>query len=239
MDVTGLIDKRNFELWNSLNSIHDIEIIEQQRVDYLTYSKDDKSIIYVPFDNKDAASFTHELLHIFLRKKNVFIGGGLTLGVGQSQTLSRILSENLVQHIGNCLEHIKMLPEFIKLGFTPNEFLADYSINKLTDEETAEIKKYFLVQITPQKIYFGKTIDLFIGKYFSVKACPNKSFSYEKNLAELKKIDTPLYQVLDDFLNEWIKYDYNDTNPLTGGYHLFSYDFIDNLEKWTEGKMII
>lgn len=69
MDTNGLIDDRNFELWNSLRIDHDIEIRKENRSDYLAFSKSGKTIISVPYDNIDSASFTHELLHIYLRSK--------------------------------------------------------------------------------------------------------------------------------------------------------------------------
>ncbi len=106
MDTNGLIDNRNLELWNSLRMVHDIEIRKEKRPDYLAFSKNSKTIIFVPFDNVDPASFTHELLHIYLRTKKVFIGGGLTVSIKESEKLSRIFSDNLIDHIGNCLDHI-------------------------------------------------------------------------------------------------------------------------------------
>lgn len=143
MDTNGLIDNRNLGLWNSLIMVHDIEIRKEMRPDYLAFSKSGKTIISVPYDNIDPASFTHELLHIYLRTKDIFIGGGLTLSIKESEILSRIFSDNLIEHIGNCLDHIKMLPEFLDLGFDENDFLSDYSVNKLTDKEILKIKKHY------------------------------------------------------------------------------------------------
>jgi len=126
MDTNGLIDNRNLELWNSLLTIQDIEIRREKRPDYLAFSKSGKTIIYVPIDYLDTASFTHELLHIYLRTKEVFIGGRLTLSIKESEKLSKIFSDNLIDHFGNCLDHIKMLPEFLNLGYNERDFLSDF-----------------------------------------------------------------------------------------------------------------
>jgi hypothetical protein len=238
MDTQGLIDNRNLELWNTLRSIHEIEICKENRPDYLASSNSSKTTIYVPLNNLDSASFTHELLHIYLRTKQVFIGGGLVLSINDSQVLSKIFSDDLLDHIDNCLDHIKMLPEFLRFGYNKNKFISDYSINKLTKEEIAKIKKHFTTGTFFSKVYYAKVIDAFIGKFFAANACPNDSFDYAKQLVELQKIDTDLFQVLDTFLTNWKNFDYNNTDPITGNYHMLLFDFIENLEKWTRGKII-
>jgi len=237
MDTTGLIDNRNLELWNSLRSVHEIEIRKESRQDYHAYSKSNKTIISVPYDNLDTASFTHELLHIYLRTKDVFIGGGLTLSIKESEKLSKIFSDALIDHIGNSLDHIKMLPEFLKLGYPESEFISDYSTNKLTVEEIIKIKNNFKTNFLFKTTYNASAIDFFIGKYFAVSACTNTTFDYPKELAELKKIDVELFEILETFVIEWKKYDY--TNPdVLNSYHTILFDFIEKLEKWTDNKTI-
>lgn len=238
MDTNGLIDNRNLELWNSLWNVHEIEIRKEQRPDYLAFSKNGKTIIFVPSDSLDAASFTHELLHIYLRTKQVFIGGSLKLSIKKSEKLSKMFSDNLIDHIGNCLDHIKMLPEFLRLGYCEKDFISDYSTNKLTPEEIAKISRHFSTSILFKRVYNASAIDFFIGKYFAANSCPNKTFDYQRQLLDLKKIDPDLFQILETFLLDWKNYDYNDTDPITGSYHSLLFDFIGNLEKWTDGKTI-
>ena len=238
MDTHGLIESRNIDLWNALSGIHEIEIQREKRIDYLAYSKNGKTIIYVPFDNIDSASFTHELLHVYLRTKKVFIGGGLTLSIKGSQILSEIFSDKLIEHLGNCLDHIKMLPEFIRLGYEPNEFISDSLVNKLTDEEVLKIKNHFVTNLFFKKVYNASAIDLYIGKYFAVLACPNKTFDYTIQLNKLKAINQELFQILEKFITAWINFDYEDDDPIRGSYHILLFDFINSLENWTHGKVI-
>jgi len=89
-----------------------------------------------------------------------------------------------------------------------------------------------------KKVYDASAIDFFIGKYFAANSCSNKSFDYQKQLNELRKIDPDLFQILEAFLTDWKIFDCNDTNPITGGYHSFLFEFIDNLEIWADGKTI-
>lgn len=238
MDTKGIIDNRNLELWNSLRKVHAIEIRKEKRPDYLAFSKSGTTIISVPIDNLDTASFTHELLHIYLRTKEVFIGGGLTRTIQESEKLSNIFSDDLIDHIGNCLDHIKMFPEFIKLAYNENDFLSDYSVSKLTSEEISKIRKHYTTNILFKRVYNASAIDFFIGKYFAAYSSPNKSYDYRQQLNELKKIDADLFKILEAFMSDWNKFDYNDKDPVTGSYHSMLFDFIENLEKWTDGKTI-
>jgi hypothetical protein len=238
-DTSGLIDNRNISLWNELLAVHEINIQREKRLDYLAYSKNNTTTIYVPIDNIDSASFTHELLHVWLRTKDIFIGGGLTMSIKSSRVLLKIFSDNLIEHIGNCLDHIKMLPEFNRLGYDTNEFLSDSFVNKLTEEDLNKIRNYFVISTPALKIYNSTAIDFFIGKYFAAIACPNITIDYVPQLNSLKKIDDELYQILEDFSNAWANFDYSDKNPITGSYNILLFDFIDNLENWTVGKTII
>lgn len=238
IETSTLIDDKNFELWNTLKQVQNIEVNQEIRSDYLVSSENSESIIYVPVDNLDSASFTHELLHIDLRVKKILLGSCLTLIVRESPRLQRIISEKLLDHLGNCLDHIKMLPAFIQLGYDESQFISDYSINKLPNSQLNEIKKYF-VSNGANKKYFSLAVDLFIGKFFAVKACPNKSFKYDEQLDKLRKIDRKLFQILDNFYSKWVNFDYLDTDPISGNYHFLAIDFIDELETWMKGKTFI
>lgn len=150
------------------------------------------------------------------------------------------MSEDLIEHIGNCLEHIKMLPIFLEMGFNREDFISDYSENKLTEENLKSIKRLFKSKILFQREkYDSKAIDFFIGKYFAVKACPNLTYNYDKGLNELGRIDTDLYFVLNKFMKNWDMFDYNDTDPITGGYRDILFDFVNGLTEWSKGKSVV
>ena len=235
----GLIDNRNTDLWNILSNLREIKIQREKRNTYYAFSKDYKTTIYVPLGDNDPASFTHELLHVFLRTKDIYIGAGLKGSIKESQVLSKIFSDELIEHIGNCLDHIKMFPDYLKLGYEPEKFISDYSENKLTDKEIAKIKKHFMYNgLLKKNLYNASAIDLYIGKYFAAVSCPNKTFDYSSQLSDLEKIDPDLYRVLDDFIIAWKSFDINDKDPITGGYHTLLFDFICNLENWAISKTI-
>lgn len=240
MEIDGLIDNRNFDLWNSLTNDFEINVVREKRQTYSVYTKSGKATIFIPLDNVDSASFTHELLHIYMKKKEVYIGGGLKLSVMRDDTLSKFISDDLTEHIGNSLEHIKMLPEFLRMGFNREDFISDYSTNKLTESDLKSIKRYFKAKsLFQQEKYNSKAIDFYIGKYFAAKSCPNLTFNYNKGLTELASIDKELYSVLEKFMKDWDKFDYNDTDPITGSYHDILLNFTDGLTEWGKGKKVV
>ncbi len=231
MLIEGLVDSRNSLLWNELNSTCSISIESTELDEYAISSKDNNSIIYVSKNNINSSSFTHELLHLLLRKKGVNIGTLLSLLVRNKRFLSNIFSEGLIDHIGNCLCHVKMLPPFLEMGYKKEDFISDYGINKLTESDLLEIKALLLDNST-------SGINFFIGKFFAAKACPNNDFDYSSNLKLMQEMDTELYCILDDFFLAWNQYDYTDENPITGGYREFLSDFIAQLEDWSQNKTI-
>ncbi len=241
MKTDGLIDNRNIDLWNTLSKEFEIDIARTEQGNYSVYTKSGKATIFIPTNKVNCASFTHELLHIYMKKKDVFVGGGLKLHVMADEgVLSKFMSDYLIEHIGNSLEHIKMLPEFFKMGFDREDFISDYWTNKLSEDDLKLIKKHFRKKrLFERETFNSKVIDFYIGKCFAAKACPNQTYNYEKGLNELKLIDTDLYTVLQKFIRGWDKFDFDDTDPLTGGYHDILFDFITGLTEWGIKKRIV
>jgi len=237
MSTEGLIDHRNIELWNLLNKDFEIEIVRKISDNYSVYSIDNKATIYVSIDNINSSSFTHELLHIFLRSKQIFISTGLAMGVKENKILSRIMSDNLLEHIGNCLDHIKILPLYLELGYENSEFISDFYTHKLPDSEIQNIKRNYCSTINFKKYYSRSAIDSFIGKFFAAVTCSNEDFNYKEQLIKLKKIDNELFEILERFFIEWRDFDLNDDSPVNN-YHTVEYNFERNLENWARKKTI-
>ena len=237
--VENLLDSRNIDMWKYLNSVYNIKVEFGNYKSYDNYesygvfSKGKSATIYVPKNSLDIPSFTHELLHIFLRVKEICISGHLLLAVRNEPNIKNVLSERLIGHVGNCLEHIKMLPIFVEMGFKENNFIDDYTVNKLSKEDIETLQKNFCVKPLLGSPYFSKIyVDLYIGKYFAAKVCPNRSFDYSDGLNALKSINPELYSILDKFMGAWVDFDINNTDPITGGYHSMVYSFTSELEDW-------
>ncbi len=82
-------------------------------------------------------------------------------------------------------------------------------------------------------------VDLYIGKYFAVKACPNSTINYEPLIKELKSIDEELWEILESFWESWLTYDiFKIREAIDFDYHEMVYDFTDRLEDWQAKREI-
>jgi len=180
----GLIDNRNEKLWNDLNTTHSINIDLSNYPNYACDSIGNNSTILIPKDDICIDSFTHELLHIFIRQKELFFGSSLENLIRGNDILNQIFSDNLIEHFGNCIDHIKMLPIYLELGFDKRKFITDYDVNKCTKAEIQQLKDNFKIG----RNYYGEAIDFYIGKYIAIKSDPKQHINYPKSLTELKKL---------------------------------------------------
>jgi hypothetical protein len=134
-------------LWETLNNSFDIKIEPSHNNEYSCFNINNNSTIYVVADDLCAASFTHELLHLYLRLKKVYIGAGFINMVKGSHILTKIFSEPLLNHIGNCLDHIKMFQIYDDLGYEADKFILDFNEFKCKPTELAYLKKITVKRI--------------------------------------------------------------------------------------------
>ncbi|AXG74738.1 hypothetical protein DVK85_11050 [Flavobacterium arcticum] len=166
----------------------------------------------------------------------VYIGGCLKINSLSDVKLHKIFSQDLLDNISNNLNHIKMLPLFLELGYDVEDFQDDYYLDKGKNEDFHLLQKGFCFDSYKGLVYLDKAIDCYIGIYFSAKACPNKSFDYSKFYADLKNIDMHLFVILENYFEDWLKYDYTDK---FGSYQDITYNFMSILKSWCEDKIII
>lgn len=233
-----LIDERNIQLWNTLNKKYNILILESFESNYMSCIKKkklfrkQKAIIYILRNNLCSASFTHELLHIYLASQKVFIGDDLIKLIFANNNLYKIFSRNLRDHVCNCLEHAKMLPIYSELGYENENFISDFHKPKITIEEIELLQ----IKFSDKSKYYQEAIDFYIGKFFAMKACNNNSFNYEKYYCIFKKLDSQLFDILDNFWSSWIYYDIKKED---NNYIPILRKFENELNNWITEKTII
>jgi len=236
MNTKGLVDSRNKDLWDLINKEYtcSIEYITDTQ-EYGCFTKNNTAILYVPKSSINPDSFTHELLHIYIRMKQVFIGSSLKSNITSNPRLNKFYSLPLIEHIGNCLDHIKMLPLYLAMGYKRELFIQDYNLTKCSNEEIQNLQNYF--QFGPS--YNGSAIDLFIGKIFAIRACPNNEIDYRSKLIALKKINSALFEINQNLIDDWIQLDIDVNDPLELGYIGLVLDYCDRMNEWCTGKIII
>ena len=223
-----LIDSRNEKLWNTLTDKYNISFKDSNNDEYSCYSENDDITFYIVRDNLCKDSFTHEMLHVYLRMNDCFIGAGLKNTIWQSKILTSMLSFDLLEHMGNCLDHIKMLPIYLSMGFEREKFIIDYNIHKCSPEELTSLKRNY----RQEKKVNPKAVDLYIGKYFAMLADPNDSFDYSNQLESLAKIDPLLYHINKRMIDFWHEIKIEDRQIMDDDYHSVLFEYYDNLKKW-------
>src|SRR5438128_5434727 len=100
--LNNLLDHRNTDLWEKLNKEFRIDLEESPEPNYMTNVQGVNAIIRIYKFDLNPAPFTHELLHIELKSKNVQIADELARSIESAEKLSHIFSKGLKEHIGNC-----------------------------------------------------------------------------------------------------------------------------------------
>lgn len=230
-----LIDKRNWALWRELNAVQTIRIEEHSKSYYEVYTLQDISIINVQKKNLCPASFTHELLHIKLYKAKVRLGATIKAYLQRKKRLSTLLSSELIDFLADPLDHIKMLPLYLNMGFERELFISDYTLNKADPRKLLLIQQHFRLGNNYSRMFF----DEYIGRYFAVMGCPNNTVDYTEPLQTLQAIAPDLFDILERFMAKWRAYDYTDPNPVLSDYRPFLCGFVDELEAWTVDKLFV
>lgn len=229
---THLIDERNTKIWEDLNKKFNIVLSKSYEPNYITNFKPELITIFIDEENINPAAFTHELLHILLKSKYIMIAEDYNSLILEHNQLFLLFSKNLRDHIGNCLEHIKMLPIYLNLGFDKTMFNSDYAIKKMNEEFLSLLKSKYKVN----EVYNRLAVDAFIGKFFSMVACNNKSHNYLSYYEDLRGLDNELYTLLNNFWNSWENYDIEAPNT---SYSEMLEIHMKDLKKWIEKKAFL
>ena len=223
------IDSRNELLWNILSHDYNITIENSADDTFGCFTKSKRAIIFIPYESTCKDSFTHELLHIYLKQKMIFIGEYLARRFQKDEILSEVFSELLIRHIGNCLDHLKMVPKFLSMGFDGTKFLYDYDTPKCSDDDCLLLSIALKRTTSSWKL----AADFFLGKYFGMKSCPNNLFNYSKHLEHLQDIDNNLFSILESFWMSWEMFDIENNDPVVLCYEDFCDVFLNDLKEWT------
>ena len=239
IDVAPYLDNANRPLWEELSTLFNISIEYSKEKCYGNYLKrDDCTICVLKDEEPDPASFSHELLHLYLPSKQIRIGCAIENMFKEQYPHCLIFDTALYDHISNCLNHIKMFPLFLQMGYPAEKFLQDYHDHKLTNLEVCEIKCKYKSGLFKVK-YNIQGVNLFIGKFFAAKADVNPSNNYDNPLMKLKQIDPQLFSALDDFWNSWVEYEVDLHREVwENDYHQLVDKLGNDIAEWGKDKKV-
>lgn len=223
-----LIDSRNQNLWDEINENYIVEFQDSLNAEYGCYTINETVTFFIDKNNICKDSFTHEMLHVFMGIKDLYFSSALKLTLQQSKILSENLSLELIEHIANCLDHLKMLPIYLELGFDRKKFIMDYDLYKCTDEEIRQFNKFYRVG---KKINL-KAVDSYIGRLIAILCDPNEDFNYSSDLNKIEKIDPLLYKIIERLVNHTKEIKVLDRTIYEDNHRTVIFNFYENLTKW-------
>lgn len=189
--LKSLLDEKNKELWNEVNSIYNIKLKRYKGYIYASGISQKRAKIYIPNKNISSSLFTHELLHLKLNASNLHIGFYLFKLCENDDILSCIFNYQNSMVIGNLLEHEFTYKQFIALGYKEDEFVCDYNTDKFTDKDKELIKNS--TGIDYDCIYF------FISKYIVLKTIRESNRDYSDALMYMHSVNIDLFFIADQF----------------------------------------
>jgi len=239
MELDKLLDTKNKRLYDFLCTKMAIKLNFYTENNYGVFICKGEARIDIPENNYSSASFTHELLHILLSVYGVNISGAIKIQKNESKYLSSVISNELADHVSNVLEHRKMLPLFIELGYDRMSFLSDSICPVLTDKEVNKFKSLFKMGMIFCRSITHDVVDCYIAKYIAAKGACIGTIDYSSQISEMYKIEPELCTIMDSVISRWGKYDEKrEGDILTDTYNSIVYDFLTSIEEWLKSHKL-
>lgn len=177
------------------------------------------------------AAIAHELLHVKMKSYKYISANYLKLAFTNKDFFYSVFDDKLCEHIGNLMDHAKMYPLFLKMGYAPEEFLNNGN-SKLVDLE--EIKK---IRIKRWSGVSAKDVNLFIGHLFAILA-DHLDNDYTVELQILKDREPNLFNIITKFWANWLNFDLTSIDSMYNSDIQLLDNFLDDLEDWEKEKRI-
>lgn len=224
-----LIDNRLESIWKLIESKYSIDFSEASDGIYGCYTIGNSATFHIDSSKFSKDYFAHEVLHAYMSSVGCHIAGSLKILIQDNSILSKVLSLKLLDHIGNVLEHIKIYPIYIELGFDKNKFTIDYFESKLTTTDIACLRSLYR-----SVGYFAS--DRFVGKLTAALADPNPEFDYSQQLIQLRKFDPHLFDITYKMVERWKLTKFDNVSVLDDDYNTVTWEYYQGLEKWIRKK---
>lgn len=232
-------DEINNKLFNELVSYgYQISIKHRLKGSASVFTNEKKAIIYLNWLKQYPSTFAHELLHLkFKYDSGIEIGNLLYQCLPFDLESKGLIKKRLFSHLANTFEHIKIYDEYISMGYNSNEFLFDNNVNKLPIKDAIKLANRFCINGSYSKF----SIDLYIGKLFSLKADISSEIDYSKQLNILEETDNELFEILNNLWNNWISFSFNeqDKSKNIKEFEVIAEKFYQRLFEWSENKIFM
>ncbi len=197
-NITSEIDKyinfQNQQIWNELKQKYTF-LLFHDTSEYSWGVKVEGNLVYiVTLDrNINHASFTHELLHVYLDHLGLPKCFELMHSISGIFSFSVLTANNLISHIYNFCSHKKMYTYFKEMGFSEYDFVNErISFN---DEDLGYLKERL----------DNKDYNDFIGHSLSLlnNVVEEDNLKVMRYLSSLKDLNHGLYSIVERFDTNW------------------------------------
>jgi len=221
MTLQDNLNNQNIELWNQLNSQFDFRLIySDKEISWRVNTESNPIEIYTSSKTPNIASFTHELLHVYIESKGMSSSKDVLHSIFGSDSFQILTTKALFAKIHNYCSHTKMFPYFIKMGFAENLFLSDRISINILDYNILKVmfsvKKTGAMAVTD---FIGNTMALFNDNDLA-----NRKYTL-KSIANLQKLNFSLFKIVEDFNIQW-------RNSEDLNLALYFKEFDNALNKW-------
>ena len=231
MSLDHILDNKTQTLLQDLKNDFQIEF-EQKDIDYCeAFIIMKQATIYYNPKIIDNESIAHELLHIKLKRYNYVIGNHIYFSCMNNLKLKRIFNKFLCDYIGNCFDHFKMYPEYVEMGYSPENFL----LNGL--DEKCSLKDIKALNLSFLKTYKAKSIELYIGYLISIYA-DHIDNDYNEHLKLLNEKDPDLFEIMSAFWKKWEDFDITKIDAIYNSDIELANSFVSDMEEWVRRRKI-
>lgn len=224
----NILNESNKKLLLQVEEFYDVSFQVWRKNYCEVYSEGTKATICLSRQKRaDNASIAHELLHLWLKGFDTLSSNHIFLLSQNDPILSKIFDKQLCDHIGNCMEHVKMFPVFLELGYDKFEFLKDSNKEKSS--------KLFLksLRLKSKNQLNTNAINAYIGNLIAILADPIER-DYSKHHDILRELDVVLYSSVLNFWLSWLAIDLSNFDPIMGEDQEMYDELIESVREWVE-----
>lgn len=200
LNIDKYLNHQNRCLFDELSAVYNIKLFQSDEIkDWCI--ENNKPIIRTPIDDLSIASFTHELLHLYLDYLEITPKEEVYRRIWHIQLIRTINKHFLFDHIYNVSSHKKMYPYFKEMGFKEDDFVK--KLGYFTSNYD-----YLIISVLKRiKLFKSTWVSQFIGHFFALKndVIQHNRKHNRKILYKFAKLDKSLYKIIYDFDSSWEK----------------------------------
>lgn len=223
------LDKQINKLYLELSKDCNISFQEWDKDYCEVFTQNNNATIYYNTFELSNETIAHELLHIQQKSYGYVSSNHFFLYFQSHEFFKEVFTKNLCDFIGNFMEHYKMFPAFLEMGYAGEKFIQNGDKLQANLNDLSKIYLKVNGKLSPQQA------DFYIGNLLAILADPLPK-NYSKHLEILEKKDKDLIQLVNVFWNSWKNFEVKKRDIFTNNESDIYHQFTEDLENWYESK---